>query len=350
MAKFIPSNNDGTINTDFSWQTDPNLTFDETSDDIKKLIQSNNIHNKYQSGLFDKFARFGVIDPFNAMTVTKEYVFITKPDLCLVQGNGIAQPILSNVPFFQDTIARFPEVANQLQYSVDAKKPFMNMLSNSLTNTLDLPGISADTIETSANAWGTKISYRGTSHKSDEEFDFTLEFEDTKNLGVYTLFKLYDEYEKYKWNGGLNFTNVEDGSYDRWKNYIKNKVLYDVMSLYKFVVAEDGMRIIYWAKLTGCYPTSIPREAFSDMSNSDGQKISVGWKCHFVRDMDPMTIIQFNKLSELSGASSREDLPLYDTSTHSMNGEWATVPYIEIADIQVPNGATHREYYLKWKR
>lgn len=350
MAKFIPENPDGSINSQFAWQNNSNLSFDENSEDIKRLIHSNNIHNKYESGLFDKFARFGVIDPFNAMTVTKEYVFITKPDLCLVQSDGVAQPILAKVPFFKDTISRYPEVANQLQYSVDAQRPFMNILSNSLTNTLDLPSISADTIETGANVWGTKISYRGTSHKSDEEFDFTLEFEDTKNLDVYTLFKLYDEYEKYKWAGGLNFTEAE-GSYDRWKNYIKNKILYDAMSLYKFVVDEDGMRIIYWAKLTGCYPTSVPREAFSDMNNNDGQKISVGWKCHFVRDMDPMTIYEFNRLFQLSGGRRfSDDLPLYDSKNHVMNGEWASAAYIDIRDIQTPNGPTHREYYLKWKQ
>lgn len=326
------------------------LQFTTETDDVKELIQASGISDKYKNDWYKKFSRFGVIDPYNALTTTKEYIFITKPDLCILSGNsgtGIS-PVLVNQPFFIDAINRYPKVARQLQSSISANDgPLMAMLSNTVTSSLDLPGISADMIETAANIMGTKISYRSTSMKSDEDFDFNLEFEDTKYLDVYMLFKMWDEYEKLKWNGALRFSDYSDCQ--RWVNYTLNKVLHDQVYIYKFVVGEDGYRIVYWARITGCVPTSIPRDAFSDMNNSEPQKITVGWRGHFVRDMDPIILTQFNQIVGAS-FSDNNDLPLYNTNIHAMDGTYASKPYIYRKYVSDGEHRHHKEYYLRWKR
>ena len=279
-----------------------NVSKSSNDKEIAQLVQSNGIYNKYDMDWTRTFSRRAVIDPNNALTTTKEYIFITKPDLpiaSVVAGSTIKPSSIigkSNM-FFNDAINRYPDMVRQLESYISSNDgPFMNALSNTVVSNLDIPGISAEHIESAANIMGTKITYRGTSYKSDQEFDFSLEFEDTKYLDIYMLFKMYDEYEKLKWNGALNFeSNTNEGMH--WRNYIFNKVLHDQMSIYKFIVAEDGYRIVYWARITGCYPISVPRDAFSDMSsNSGGQKITINWKGHFVRDMDPVILRQFNSL------------------------------------------------------
>lgn len=325
------------------------LAFNTNTSDVKSLIMANAIYDKYDMDWFTKFNRFGVIDPYNALLTTKEYVFITKPDLCILDtsNTSMINSAIAGSAFFQDAVNRYLPVCKQLQSSASPNDgPFMNILSNSLTSSLDLPGISADTIETAANIMGTRITYRGTSHKSDEDFDFNLEFEDTKYLDVYMLFKMYDVYEKLKWDGAIDFTA---SSAERWKNYIINKVLHDQVSMYKIVVAEDGYRIVYWARITGCFPTSVPRDAFSDMTNSDPQKITVGWRGHFVRDMDPIILNEFNRLTAKKLASSTTELPLFNMETHAMDGRWAATPYIYGEVIDDTKHGKHREYYLRWK-
>jgi len=321
---------------------------------ISNLILSHGIVDRYNMDWTHKFSRFGVLDPFNTLTNTREYLFFTKPDLCLLTTqiknatNSAYWPltkVLSNNAFFVDAINRYRDMAEQLQSSYKQDYPFMNVLSNSVTSTLDLPGLSAENIESAGNVMGTKINYRGTSYKSDEDFDFNLEFEDTKRLDIYMLFKMYDEYEKLKWNGAIDFVNAET---DRWKNYILNRVLHDQFSIYKIVVGEDGYRIVYFARITGCYPTSIPRDAFSDMNriSEAGQKLTVGFKGHFVRDMDPIILSQFNKLSlayKKGTLKGTKESPLFDTTIHAINGEWPRTPYIH---TQVING--RREYFLRW--
>lgn len=339
----MPSNNKNSI--PIVIESNSKIAFDEKTNDVKHLIMSNGIYDRYDMEWYKKFSRFGIIDPYNALTTTREYVFITKPDLCLLNSDGTIHNLLKNYPFFVDNISRYYQVARQLQSSISTNDgPFMTMLSNSLTSSLDLPGISSNNIETGSNIMGTKISYRGTSYKSDEELDFSLEFEDTKFLDIYMLFKIWDEYERLKWNGALEF-NANDSQ--RWVNYIINKVLHDQVSIYKFVVADDGSRIIYWARMTGCVPTSVPRDAFSDMNNSDTQKLTVNWKGHFVRDMDPIIIKHFNLLVK-DRLSGKQDLPLYDINAHHMDGRWSSTPYIESRQVSNTHGSQW-EYFLKWK-
>lgn len=320
------------------------LSFNTTA--IDRAVMSHAIYDRYDMEWYRKFTRFGIIDPYNTVTTTKEYIFITKPDLCLLDesGNKIHK-LLSQYPFFNHAVDRYYQVCRQLQSSVSFNDgPFMTMLSNSVSSSLDIPGISSEMIETAANINGTKISYRGTSLKSDEDHSFTLEFEDTRHLDIYMLFKIWDEYEKLKWNGSLEF-NQQDST--RWVNYIINKVLHDQVSIYKLVVDQDGSRLIFWAKLTGCVPVDVPRDAFSDMNNNDEQKLSVGWKAQFVRDMDPSILSHFNLIVR-DRANGREELPLYDLQGHHMDGRWSSCPYIEYKAVNDRRG-THYDYFLRWK-
>lgn len=326
-------------------------------DGVKKLIQSHGIYDRLSVGWDSKFSRRPVIDPYNSLLGCREYVFITKPDLCIFSTSNrsytLSKAITNNdtatVPFFRDVIERYRDVALQLQYSKSMEKgPFMNILSNTLTSSVDIPGISANVIETSSNIMGTKISYRGTSYKSDEDLSFNLEFEDNKYLDIYMLFKIYDEYEKLKWEGKINYS--ADGC-ERWKDYILNKVLHDQMSIFKFIVADDGYRILHWSKITGCFPTSVPRDAFSDVAIDQGQqKISTQWTGQFVRDMDPITLAQFNQISmtTMNYITNPIYLPLYNTEQSAIESEWARIPVIEFEKSQSKSRYSATQYYLRW--
>lgn len=311
-----------------------------TNPDIKSLIQSAGIYDRNEIEWYDKFSRFGYIDPYNPIVHTKEYVFFTKPDLHIFNNKSISagiNPEIANIPIFNDAYYRYRPVLKQLQWSVGYNNPFMNLLSNSIKSSLELPGISADEIDTSANIYGTKMTYRKGSNSSDESFDFSIEFEDTKYLEVYMLFKLYDEYQKRKIWGEISPPD---------QDYIINKILHDQISIYKFIVSDDGMSLIYWAKLTGCYPKSVPREAFSDVTEGS-LKFSVQWRAQFVDDMDPQILTEFNSLVQ-NLYNSSADFPLYNNRINAIDGRWATTPYISQTQMRTPNEVNFR-YQLNWR-
>ena len=345
-------------------------TFTNYSDynhEIRDIMASQGIVNvRRDNKLYNKFSRIPNIDPYNNMSVTREYLFFTKPDLHLLNTtNGKIANSLQYYSFFNDAVERYKPVCEQLQlsmlgvngtYTANGNKifsPFINLLSNTVQSELDLPDIEAEhDQETGANVYGTKISYRGNSYPSDQECSFSLEFEDTKYLEVYMFFKIYDEYCRYKNMGLIEFDYSNDPNNDdiRWINYTINKVLHDQFSIYKFVVGEDGMTLIYWAKYTGVYPTGVPRSALSNMNNNEGQKLTVNFKAQFVRDMDPMILSDFNTVA-LNSRDYLQELPLFNKDKLHIEGEWASMPYIKAVsykDETLVDKMTR--YRLLWKK
>ena len=167
------------------------------------------------------------------------------------------------------------------------------------------------------------------------------------------LFKIYDEYCKYK-NLGLIDIDPSNTDDTRWLNYALNKILHDQFSIYKIVTAEDGMTIIYWAKYTGVYPTGAPRSALGDMNNDGQQVITVNFKAQFVRDMDPYTLSEFNRISLGDTTFKRAaDLPLFSDNENlsTIDGRWASTAYIDTIDgyNSLPADQRMCKYLLKWK-
>ena len=52
------------------------IKFSEGTRDVKDLIMSNAIYDRYDMDWYKKFSRFGIIDPYNTVSTTREYVFI----------------------------------------------------------------------------------------------------------------------------------------------------------------------------------------------------------------------------------------------------------------------------------
>lgn len=293
-------------------------------DDLNRAIAANGLHKETHDELFHKFNRMSTLDPTRRLNGYKEYLFFTKPDLLIyntTNGNGLYSHV-ANDPLFQYANTHYSDVLKQLQYSSESTGyPFMNLLSNTVKSNLDLPEIKASQdIETAANIYGTRITYRNTSYSQDDQYEFNLDFEDSKYLEVYMLFKIYDEYERKKQYG-----NIAPNT-----NFVIRKIIHDQFSIYKFIVDEDGMSLVYWAKLTGVYPKGVPREAFADLPVEGGLKYSVPFKATFVEDMKPELLRDFNiVVSSFKG--NRTKMSIWDKELQAVNPDWPSCPYIEQA-------------------
>lgn len=295
--------------------------------------------NRIDMNWYNRFARTPPLDPFTANTTTREYIFITKPDLHLFNGQGNPNPELTKrSAFFKDALERFPGVARQLQYSYFGPTggPFMALLSNAFTGHIDMPGITAETVDTSNNVYGVHMSYRGSSYDSDIQPEVSIEFKDNKYLEVYMLLKMYDEYERLKWMGYVTPTN---------EIYTYRKILHDQVTLYKIVVAEDGMSIMYWARFTGGMVTSIPRDYFGDELEGD-ITYNTSWKFNFMSDMDPTILTDFNRITAPQ-RKGKKLLPLYDTNNNIANPVWPVSPAIYMS-TGTSRGNRYRKYMLRW--
>lgn len=318
----------------------PSLTEDEILDDLN----ANHIYKRSQIEKYTKFSRFGYFDPYNTNSVTREYIFFTKPDLYLFNpGTTTLNPQISNIPFFTNCASNFKNTMLQLQSSVDTKftgnSPFCNLLTNSITSTLDISDISIDKLETATNIYGNKLEYPLATTTSSNLQEFNLEFKDNKFLDTYMFFRIWYEYELLKIKGLVTPPPKGGNKY----YYTLNKILHDQMSAYKIIVGEDMETIIYWAKFWGVYPTTIPRSTFSDMMEGP-IRFSVSFASQWVEDMEPTILADFNQVVATKKNQHHKDIPIYKSET--ANGEWCNVPYIVRQHSELNNRTVFK---LKWR-
>lgn len=331
---------------------------DEDSKEFLRLLHSNGIYKREDFDDFNSFYIFPRNDPYRMLGSTREYVFITKPDLHIFgQRNNMSEvtctvnttelnPELSGIVFFSDLIQRGygESVLASLQHSAKITQgynsPFINLLSNYKLSNLDLSNVSVGEEETAANIYNTRIFYRKPSDSADEDNEFSLEFKDNRYLDCYLWFKAYDLYEQYKYHGLVTPTNLE---------YTWYKVLSDQMTVFKFIVGEDGETIIHWSCLWGCFPKSVPRSTFSDMPTDGQLRFTTDWKATFQQDMDPAILIHYNAIvsDSLKGVDKGyyPEIPLFDESIGRVTGEKALYAKVERDRDYISN---HDVYRLKW--
>ena len=299
---------------------------------LTRVLGSNKIFSNNDINLYTKFTRFGYMNLYSHEQVLREYLFFTKPDLNLLNFNGTALATredvthgqssvsLGTIPYFKDTLARNRYAMAQLQSSCmpdnERRSPFMNILTNSVTSKLDLPTINADIKDVTPNIMGGTMQYRGHSLKSDNGFDFSLSFNDSSYLEIYTMAKVYDEYIRL----------VKTGEHSPFKKYIINDIDSSQFSIYKFLVTDDAETIMYWAKLTGCFFTDVPRGDFGDPT--DFGNFSLNFHAQWVEDNNPIHLAEFNVLvSKCIVSTTYEFLPTGDYS--GVNNDWVYMPCVK---------------------
>lgn len=312
----------------------------------KGIYHSHNLFQRDEINLYNKTYRFGLFNPYGSLTNTREFLFFTKPDLnifdrnydgSLVQKTGVLTSSLEGVPFWQDLAKNRKKTIEMLQLSYNGRDNFNHLLQNQVISNLDIPVLTAETIETPVNMYGVSFSYRGSSEASDDSFDFSLEFKDTKWLDTYYFFKAYEEYETLKHHGAVR----------PWKKYIENKIIHDQFSIYKFLVDEDMETIVYYAKFYGVMPKSLPRDSFTTANFDNGLSYSVDFRAAFFEDMRPEIIYDFNDLSKDFYDSQKYRIDIHNDVLDRPDNRPATAAYIE--RVASNNSPTKYVYKLRWK-
>ena len=176
-------------------------------------MHSAKLFRRDEIDLFNKTYRFGLYNPYGQVNTTREFVFFTKPDLHILQVSdttgrvenaGVLNDGLKN-EFWRDMLKSKRRIIDQLQSSASTSEdPFIHLLQNQISSPLEIPGISAQTIDTAVNMYGVGFSYRGSSEDSDDNPEFSIEFRDDRWLNTYYFFKAYEEYETEKHHGTIN--------------------------------------------------------------------------------------------------------------------------------------------------
>lgn len=322
-----------------------------TNKDAKTdIYHSGNLFSRSEvrNSLYTKTFRFGLMNPYGAISTSREYLFFTKPDLNifdtdenLMANTTLLQEGLRNIFFWTDLRDHRYNTIKMLQNSLHKDDPFNHLLQNQIISNLDVPALSAEMTETPTNMYGVNFSYRGSSESSDDNPEFSLEFKDTRYLDTYYFFKAYEEYETLKHHGVIRPS----------KYYIKNKELHDAFSIYKFIVDEDMETILYYGKMYGVMPKSLPRDVFSNPTFDNGLSYSIDFKAAFYEDMKPDILSDFNTLSKTQYMKQKYQLRPYNMQLDhaDMRPGGAAFVYMDKTSPAAKKSPTGYLYKLIWR-
>lgn len=349
-----------TLNNDYNSMDDNNNSKNASSESITleeaKMKKESNIYDstmhshgifkRHEIDLYHNRYRFGILNPYESIGMAREYLFFTKPDLNIYprsSGNIVSNKLsdyLYTQSYWRELAKKYPEVIECLQSSYSINKrydPFNHLLENTVQSNLDVPTLNSEMVETPTNTYGVGYSYHGSSESSDDNFDFSLEFKDTRYLPVYHFFRAYEEYETFKHHGLIR-------PYDQ---YIIDKILYDQYSIYKFLVDEDGETIIYYAKLYGVKSKSLPRDTFNDTVFDNGISYTIDFNAAFFEDMKPHILEDFNAISAPFCNTLKYRVDIYNQNLDMSDNRPAKGAYVEkVSSNLAPGGYT---YKLRWR-
>lgn len=281
-------------------------------------------------------------DPFVTGT---SFVFMTKPLLFLEPYAGaktqndygeLAYLNMTRDPIFTQYLADQAlseadrEIIKMLSFNKEhTDSYFLPIITNECKN------FDAEDIRLEQNdAFDTKQGFKETlpTHKTQSEASNTINISVTEDSNL-TFTKMMTLWINY-------ITNITDGTFDANPNMVLNGVLDYTTSIFYFVLAPDGKTLKYWAKYTGCWPTTIPYGSFKySKGQNDLSDINLSFVYNIKEDMSPKILEEFNMLSlKLPGSIVLKDR-LYVTE---VSGEYTSIkdsPLLNLNEMSKLPGA-----------
>lgn len=305
------------------------------------IILDTDIDQKYYGKNF--FNRWKKAMPDDTISNARFFIFMTKPDLNIIDSSGKTADTMGSISL-QNMANTHPDVLRMLSYSTCSGEyggVFLPIISNRCQG-YDVPDITLKTQEFGETFKGWKFVYGRHTVDSRARYDFSLSFEDNRDATVYNLFRAWVQY----------IEDINIGYIEAKPSYIINRILDYAVSVYFFIVAEDGESIIYFSKDTGVFPTSIPSSMYS--MDKEGKKGGFSMTVQFAsmvhEEMNPAILADFNGICEInrsflnSSANTTDETTDYrinvESVVTSVGTTWVTNPIVI---------AQNNKYKLKWQ-
>lgn len=323
----------------------------------------------YEGKILDTnyFNRYRHIYPGDEIKSGKKYCFIVKPDL------NIPEAIMKD-PYFLNLYVTKPHVLQALTYEpldltlsaagftnisgVCREKPsnhFISFLSDRALS-FALPDFQVEEYKLDQPFTGFATAYAGNSNKSRTDQSTQVQFRDTGNLDILALF---DAWIKY-------IDMVSYGVISPYRDYANAKLTYGTpiidyaTSIYEIITKSDGTEIIYWAKITGTFPTTVPHSNYQFTYNDEiDNDIEIQFSGGLPETLNPRIFADFNYNAGLLSEDGKYQIA---TSLESPSSNLTFVPHARYGyeALPTPGGSsivgvpyitfndTIKKYKLRW--
>lgn len=280
------------------------------------------------------YNRFKTPDPQLAHNRTFTHVFFTRPDTNLMNAAGTAPS--EQAMNHTDTAMiwrRYPDLFKMLTDASpstgrckDANN-FIMLLSNQISSV----GLKDEEIASMSNgrSWNNHEIKYGKNWTGRTADTVTCVFNETADYSITNLMHLWmtyiDNVSRGAWSPYYGNTKALDA-----KCHVHTRTIDYASSMYVFKVGPDGEDILYWTKYFGIFPISLGTSAlgFEEGQVDSTPKLSVSFAYSFKRDMNPISLAEFNHNAKISGAVT--NLSSFDPNLAHSSHPFVGTPYIEL--------------------
>ena len=236
--------------------------------------------------------RFGVTLIDNNLAHTRTHIFIGKPTCHILESDSglVPEDLGKKDADLAMFINQDRELYNQLNARIQGATPFMTALQNRVVG-ISFQDASLSKSESAANIRGIRNEYPISYAESLVNVPLTLTFSMDRNAEVFKLINVWVTYME----------KVKEGTLaQEYEDTIYNRMSY-TCPIWIFVTEENNHDIIFWAKLVGNYPTSIPFSVFSNQGiiNREVREISVQFSSAMFKPFDAYALMEFNNFQKV---------------------------------------------------
>lgn len=310
------------------------------NEDMRRIRANLDFGNPSRSGysdtvvpqLFEKFNRWNVNFPDYHLNKTFSKVFFTRPDLNILTSLDTLTDQANSDQLYLYTYKNNPKIIQYLTKYATPFHQFNTFLSNN-SQSFEVSDEYIKTVEAGETFTGHQIIYGKNDLESKGSGEIGSKYTDDYNIDIFKMHKIWIDY----------ISKVYRGEFSPKSIYKQRKVLDYAVSVYYFLLANDGETILFWTKYTGVFPTNTSSSIFSWDSESTVKKpeLSIKYSYSFKNDLDPAHLAEFNTLSINSYSNTA---PVYDENTLSSGTTWVQAPFVDTS--KKANGNT--VYKLKW--
>ena len=173
--------------------------------------------------------------------------------------------------------------------SAHTSSPFMKILSNKFVN-IDIKDTSLASKTLGETFYGYKMELPGPMVDSINGGQFSITFQETRDLAIAKIFKVWTDYME----------NVSRGIFSPSNEARRQKILDYTTSVYYFLLDFDGESIQYYAKYTGCMPLNVPYSNFQQEvgGNHEPTQLGIDFNYSMKEDMNPAILSDFNMVND----------------------------------------------------
>ena len=264
-------------------------------------------------------------DPHRLETIEADYavkaipaLFMTTPLLNLTKTN------VENNHFLKYISETDPELLSLLSFGVKTDNssqvntsPFIKLISNRFES-FTTKATTSQPREVGETFYGFKQYLPGPYINSISGDSISIEYTETGGMEILQLHKIWLDY----------IENISRGIFKPSRTASFNRYLDFTSSIYLFNLAPDGETILFWEKLTGCSPISVPYDVFSSKAVNDKEIIrySIEYVYSYKEDLNPRSIQAFNTLARSKNLSkinsidlTLQDIPVLNSTADYTN-------------------------------